>query len=150
MAARHRQARKKARGLDVPKVDCGECGKPAGLVQGALIYPARSDLATKPFWRCCVCFAYVGCHPDTMLPLGTPAGPVTRRARNAAHDAFDPIWRRKVLRDGVPIFAARGAAYRWLAGQLGIEVKACHVGMMDEATARRVVEVCAPYQTRAA
>jgi hypothetical protein len=150
MAARHRQAKKRARGQDVLKVDCGECGKPAGLVNGALIYPSRPDLAAKPFWRCCACGAYIGCHADTKIALGTPAGPETRRARNLAHAAFDPLWRRKVLRDGVPVFEARGAAYRWLAGQIGTEAAKTHIGMMDAATAATVVEVCAPYQGAAA
>lgn len=151
MAARHRQHGKKRAAADkLARVDCGECGKPAGLVDGRTIYPHQPDLSAKAFWRCAVCGAYVGCHDGTFKPKGSPCGPETRTARIAAHAAFDPLWRRKIEKDGVPQHEARGSAYRWLAAQLGIAGDDCHIGMFDAATARRVVEVCAPYQRCAA
>lgn len=143
MAARHRQAKRAALGRARPPVICQDCGKPAGLTTGAVIYPHRPDLAHKPIWRC-LCGAYVGCHPGTEVALGTPGGPETRKAREAAHAAFDPLWRRKIERDGVPKHEARGAGYRWLAEQLGIHPDDCHIGVMDAATAWRVVDVCKP------
>lgn len=149
MAARHRKKRAELRKTAPAKVGCGECGKPAGLVDGRTVYPHRPDLAHKRFWRCCVCGAYVGCHPGTSHPLGTPCGPETRRARNAAHAAFDPLWRRKMTQDGAPQHEARNAAYSWLAGELGLEIEKTHIGMFDLATAQRVVEVCAPFNRSA-
>ena len=145
MAARHRQAKKTAQGRPKTSVRCQECARPAGLVTGQVVYPGRPDLHAKTYWRCCACGAYVGCHPGTELPLGTPCGPITRAARSEAHAAFDPLWRAKMARDGVQKHVARGAAYRWLAAELGIDPGACHIGMMDAATAKRVVEICKPY-----
>lgn len=145
MSARHRQhGKRKAEAERLARVDCGECGKPAGLVTGELIYPLRLDLHAKSYWRCCACGAYVGCHDGTLRPKGSPCGPETRAARIAAHAAFDPLWRRKAVKEGVSGNVARGAGYRWLAEQLGIKPEDCHIGMMDAATARRVVEACKP------
>lgn len=144
MAARHRKAQTRALARGNQAVLCQECGQAAGMVDGRAIYPHRPDLFAKMFWRC-DCGAYVGCHPGTIIALGTPCGPETRAARNAAHAALDPLWRRKIQRDGVPRHEARGAAYAWLADQLSMRPEDCHIAMMDQATARRVVEVCAPY-----
>lgn len=132
------------------KVDCAECTKPCGLVDGRVIYPHRPDLASKMFWRCCACGAYVGCHRGTTVPLGTTAGPVTQRARREAHAAFDPLWLAKMERDGCSKSEARQAAYAWLAEQLELPPEKTHIGMFDVALARRVVEVCSAIRTRAA
>lgn len=121
---------------------CMECGGDnPDLVTGATIYPHRTDLAEKKFWRC-PCGAYCGCHDDTDMALGNPCGPATRRARTAAHAAFDPLWQAKARRDNVSKSRARGAGYKWLAEQLGINVLVCHISMMDAATAWRTVEIC--------
>lgn len=52
-----------------------------------------------------------------------------------AHAAFDPIW----MNGG----KSRGSAYAWLADQLGIDTRDCHIGMMDVDMCRQVVEICA-------
>lgn len=122
--------------------NCGEGCKPGGvaLVSGAEIYRHRPDLAHKWMWRC-RCGAYCGTHPN-LTAVGTPAGAATRRAREEAHAAFDPLWRRRMQISGLTQKAARGRGYKWLAQQLGISTKECHIGMMDEITAKRVVELC--------
>jgi hypothetical protein len=130
--------------------DCCECAKPdhVDLARGQLIYPNRSDLwlhadgATRWWWHCSACGAYVGVHRGTLKPLGSPAGPQTRAARSAAHAAFDPLWEKRMKLSGFSKHRARGRGYKWLAGELGISAKECHIGMMDAATARRVVEIC--------
>lgn len=109
---------------------CIECGKIAELVMGDRIYPHRPDLYQKRFYLC-ACGAYCGCHPNTNFPLGYPCGADTRKARSAAHAAFDPLWRRGSM--------GRSQAYQWLARTLGIDTEDCHIGMMDAPTARRVV-----------
>lgn len=119
---------------------CADCGASAELATGVEVYPNRPDLADKMLWRC-VCGAHVGCHPGTTKPFGSPAGQDTRAARIAAHAAFDPLWRAKQRRECCSKKAARGAGYKWLADQLGIDRDACHIGMMDASMARRVVEV---------
>jgi len=122
---------------------CAECGQPGSvtMVTGKVIYPHRPDLAGGWYWRC-ACGAYCGVHMGTMKALGSPAGPETRRAREAAHAAFDPMWRAKMRRDSCTANVARGAGYKWLAAQLGIDRKLCHIAMMDAETARRTVEIC--------
>lgn len=121
-------------------VVCDYCSKPAELVTGDRIYPNRPDLHEKLFWRCVPCEAYVGCHmPKARLgftgkePLGRLADKSLRRAKNAAHAAFDPLWKDGLMR--------RKSAYAWLAGALGISVARCHIGEFDLATCQAVVEL---------
>lgn len=121
---------------------CGECGQPTQMVGGKVIYPHRPDLWDgRWYWRC-ACGAYCGVHRGTLKPLGSPAGRETRRAREAAHAAFDPLWQKRQQLSGLTKHHARGKGYKWLAAELGIDRKDCHIGMMDAATARRVVEIC--------
>lgn len=113
---------------------CPYCGKVSKLVTGRVIYPTRPELHEKAFYSCKGCNAYVGCHPGTTRPLGRLADPQLRRAKVAAHAAFDPLWESGRMK--------RPAAYAWLAGRLGIPTEKCHVGMFDLETCRRVVELC--------
>lgn len=120
---------------------CPYCSKPAALVNGAVIYPHRRDLASKSFWFCAQDQAWVGCHPGTNTALGRLANSELREAKRAAHDAFDPLWtdtggsRNKRGR-------ARESAYDRLAHALGIPRAQCHIGMFDADLCRRTVEVC--------
>lgn len=123
-------------------LSCSYCGDPARLVFGTEIYPHRADLWMKLFWHCAPCGAWVGCHQGTDTPLGRLANAELRGAKQRAHAAFDPLWQRKQLRDGCSKNAARGAGYAWLAKQLGVEPKDCHIGMFDVQQCLRVVEVC--------
>ncbi len=109
---------------------CIECGSGSEMVTGKRIYPHRPDLYGKMFWLCS-CGAYCGCHPGTTQALGHPCGPETRKARSAAHAAFDPIWKRKEM--------SRHGAYAWLSAATGIEPEKCHIGMMTADQARSVV-----------
>lgn len=121
---------------------CPYCDQPASLVAGRAIYPYSRDLATKPYWFCAPCKAWVGCHDGTTRPLGRLANAELRSWKQAVHAAFDPLWQAKMRRDGCTKGKARGAGYKWLAEQLGIDRKRCHVGMFDVATCRRAVEIC--------
>ena len=116
----------------VPAPTC-PCGREAELVNGAVIYPHRRDLAAKLFYRCAPCGAYVGCHPNTKTPLGTLADAHTRAARAAVHAAFDPLWKSGRW--------ARRDAYGWLANALGIPYRRCHIGLFDLGSCLRAVEV---------
>ena len=128
---------------------CAECGGEAVLVTGLRIYPHRPDLHARWYWRCS-CGAYVGCHRDGdgKDPLGLPAGAETRRLRMACHAIFDPLWERKVVKDGVSKKKARGAAYRWLAGCLEIRMEDCHISHFGEERARAALEVLQPFARR--
>lgn len=126
---------------------CIECGKLAELVGGDRVYPDRPEYHDRQMYLC-GCGAYVGCHAGTDTPLGYPAGPVTRRARSAAHAAFDPLIARKMARDKIARGKARAAAYKWLAESLGIPGPACHIAHFDFATCARVVALCEPFHYR--
>jgi hypothetical protein len=115
---------------------CIECGGTPTQVGGEWVYPHRADLHHKRFWLC-KCGAYCGSHIATGAPLGSPAGPETRKARNAAHAAFDPLW----LKPGDKKWL-RTQAYRWLADMMNRRVEDCHIGMMTAQEAWEVVELC--------
>lgn len=66
-------------------------------------------------------------------PLQTQA---TLTARRRAHKAFDPLWAA-----GGP-FRSRNDAYAWLADQLGMTRKRCHMALMTEDEANAVTKVC--------
>lgn len=128
------------------KVLCPYCGAHAVMVTGEVIYPHRPDLYAKKFWWCAPCDAYVGCHPenpqfgqDGTRPLGRLADKNLRRLKWEAHSLFDPLWKEHGY------FVNRKAAYRWLAGQLGIPVVKCHVGFFDTHKCLKAIEVCSIY-----
>lgn len=128
---------------------CPYCGADAAFVTGEAIYPHRPDLADRRFWQCKPCDAYVGTHRNSDgEPLGRLANADLRRAKRCAHAAFDPLWHAKMRRDRVPKGVARGAAYQWLADQLGIPASECHIGMFDVETCKRVVEICRAVRKR--
>jgi hypothetical protein len=129
-------------------ITCPYCHNPAELVSGGVIYPHRPDLHSRRFWRCAPCDAYVGCHPaarrygkkivgvgDGTVPLGRLANAELRKAKQAAHDAFDPLWQSGNV--------TRKAAYAWLAKKLNIEPVFCHIGMFDVDACRAVVAAVA-------
>ena len=128
---------------------CGDCadGGNVDIADGKAIYPHRPDLWTRDgedrwWWRCAKCGGYVGTHKGTINPLGTPAGLETRRMREAAHALFDPMWQKRMKLSGLSRTKARGRGYKWLAAQLGMDRKLCHIGMMSAADAQRVIDVC--------
>lgn len=112
---------------------CPYCHNPSVLVTGEEIYTHRSDLHHLKFFACRNCQAYVGCHRDG-TPLGRLANAELRRAKQNAHQHFDPIWKtgRK----------SRSEAYRWLAKLLNIQVQECHIGMFDLKMCENVVTAC--------
>jgi hypothetical protein len=116
---------------------CQYCGKPGELVTGREVYPHRADLAAKPFWACLPCGAWVGCHPGTTKRLGRLANAELRRLRSQAHAAFDPLWKNG---------GRRRDEYRWLAEQMGIAAKDCHMGWFDERQCEQVVAIVAARQ----
>jgi len=93
---------------------CPECGQKA----------KRQSTRYGPRYECCGLWAW-GNHPL--------ASEETHKARNAAHAAFDPIWKRG--------FLTRHMAYRRLQAELGLSEKECHMKVMDAATAKRVPDV---------
>jgi hypothetical protein len=113
---------------------CPYCGYPSERVTGKAIYRHRPDLWDKKFYLCKPCDAYVGCHPDSDMPLGRLADAELRKAKNLAHTAFDPIWKENLM--------SRSNAYGWLSKQLNIPKHKCHIGMFDIETCKNVVQIC--------
>ncbi|MDR3488742.1 MAG: zinc-finger-containing protein [Bradyrhizobium sp.] len=138
---------------------CPECKTAARLTDGREIYPHRPDLADKPIYVCDGCTGYVGCHPGTTKPLGTPANYELRNARSKLHNLMlDPLW-MEAWRD--PAYAAdreadasgrkrtaqqrigdiqrcaRTRVYEYLADKLGLTREQCHTGEFDLETCRR-------------
>lgn len=77
-----------------------ECPYCAGLVEfresSASVYHGRDY---GPIYVCKAhpaCDAYVGVHKGTKRAKGRLANPELRRAKVAAHEAFDPIWKAKL------------------------------------------------------
>jgi hypothetical protein len=125
---------------------CPYCGTPAHLVGGDTVYPNRPDLRHLWFWICVPCDAYVGTHKNSPKhkPLGRLANANLRYWKMMAHAAFDTLWQHG---DGN---MTRNDAYAWLALRLGIDIKACHIGMFDIDTCRSVVDICKKKATQLA
>lgn len=115
-------------------IACPYCQRGAKLVLGSVVYPHRKDLQGKRFWACMPCDAYVGCHEGSTTPFGRLANAELRRAKQAAHTAFDALWKGGRF--------SRREAYRWLSGMLGIAPEECHIGKFDLDQCKRVVAVC--------
>jgi len=94
------------------------------------ICPLCDQPATKQVTRFGLRFGCCGLWAWGRHPL---ADRETHQARRAAHDAFDPIWRRGLT--------SRSNAYKLLAQELGITKNECHMKLMNARLARRVPEV---------
>ena len=123
---------------------CPYCGKPAELVNGSRLFPHRRDLnkemCASNFWLCIRCDAYVGCHkPNERYglngtePLGTMANENLRTLRVKLHKRFDSLWLSGEMN--------RTEAYRLMAQVLGVSIDKCHIGMFDEETCRKALEI---------
>lgn len=61
----------------------------------------------------------------------------THDARKDAHIEFDKIWKNK--------FMTRKKAYSFLANELNLNIKECHIKKMDAKTANLVIEISKTY-----
>ena len=117
------------------KVICPYCGKHAEYVDSKDIY----GISYGMIYLCRDCCAYVGCHRGSKRPLGQLADADTRKWRHRAHSCFDWLWRKH--------YFSRGGAYRWLAEQMGLDVKLTHIGMFDVEQCQKVITVSRKYLT---
>lgn len=107
-------------------------------VYGVLVHlePGTFGQKNPRRWDCPMqgCGARIGVHENSPRhqPLGTMAREPLRRHRMSTHAAFDPLWKGQR-----PRFPNRRAAYAWLAGALGIDVRRCHIGEFDHAMCAR-------------
>ena len=82
---------------------------------------------------CKPCNAYVGCHRNSVQPLGRLAKKELRKLKKEAHLYFDKIWKLKCL--------TRTEAYAWLSKQLRTPPAYTHIGMFSEETCKEVIEI---------
>lgn len=126
-------------------VTCPYCGQACELERdSSVVY--RRDYG--PIWICYDCKAWVGCHQGTTQPKGTPANLRLRQLRIEAHELFDPLWQRKMKRDGVTAKEARFAAYDWLSRTMGLTPHSCHIGMMNAEQCCQVIDICERFYKR--
>lgn len=118
---------------------CPYCDEPSIFVDSSEVYSKSYGM----IYLCRPCQAWVGVHQGTTTPLGRLANAVLRRAKQAAHAVFDPLWKNK-MKQGFTKSAARGKGYKWLAEQLQIEAKDCHIGMFDVEQCQKVIDICTP------
>lgn len=96
-------------------------------------------------WGCRQCEAWVGVHKGTSKALGRLANAELRKYKKQAHKYFDWLWQQKMKRQNLPKNVARTAGYEWLAKELDIEKRYCHIGMFDVDDCKRVIELCKKY-----
>jgi len=102
------------------------------------IYSSKSD---KRFWQCQKCQSYVGCHENSNKPYGILADKDTREMRIKVHSIFDPIWQYYIYRFSMQKYKVRGKAYKWLAEEMGLKIKYCHIGMFDIEMCEKAIEI---------
>lgn len=122
-------------------VVCPYCDRSAVLVDDAEVY--QMSYGGK-VWLCRPCNAWVGCHRNSPrhAALGRLADKDLRQLKIQAHALFDPIWEAAMRHRKWGKTRARRAAYEWLAGEMGIYITDCHIGMFDEQQCRRAIDVC--------
>lgn len=146
--ARRRKKDRRGHGghpMKVVEKRCEYCGGLAVLLSDSKkIYHGRDY---GPAWYCDNNHepAWVGCHGGSYIPMGRLANKELREAKQAVHANFDWMYKLKVSR-GQKKHEARGAAYKWLAEQMGIEPKDCHIGMFSLEQCARALEILKPHQ----
>ena len=97
------------------KLLCINCNKEveAILTTGDVIYPHRPDLKLKNFYKCPYCGNYVGCHPNTVKPLGCIPTEELKKARIKVHNKLDYLWKSGKYK--------RGYIYKKLSEHFGFK-----------------------------
>ena len=117
---------------------CPYCGGRVKLVSASVIYHSNKYKGDgSKVWVCenyPKCDAYVGCHPNTEIPLGRLANSKLRTLKVEAHRQFDPIWKCGLM--------TRKEAYQWLAEMLNISEQECHIGKFSPDMCNKVIDIC--------
>jgi hypothetical protein len=108
---------------------CSECGVKAVLKDSKIIYGISYG---RKVWVCPnhpKCDQYVGCHKGTDKPLGKLCNQETRGYRIRAHEAFDRLWKSRII--------TRENAYRELEFFFNRRI---HIGESDIETCKAIIE----------
>ena len=110
------------------QVICPHCNKPTRLTEAA-----NPNLGPhRLLYVCEKCGAFCGTHEGTDIPLGLPGNDLERKYRGVVHRLFDSYWKKKGM--------TRDEAYTWLAGNIGMFVKDCHIGRFDVDRCKKVIK----------
>lgn len=101
---------------------CMHCHGTTVPVKGSEIYPHMPRLHQKNYWLC-DCGAYVGCHGDTLRPLGRPANAKLRKVRSDLHGMMDQLWKQGYI--------TRETLYLELSQHLAISLQDTHVALFS-------------------
>lgn len=116
--------------------ECRYCGGAVRVAENKIIY--RKNYGKWPWvYYCGSCYAYVGMHPYTDIPLGTLANKELSALRVWAKTPFNQIWKSNIM--------TRRQAYSWLASEMGRSVDECHFGWFDEDDCRLAHGICQDY-----
>lgn len=108
---------------------CPYCNQRAQWVSNEMIYNRKYGKSYMCWW-CKPCDAYVGCHQNTIVPLGIMANAELRKWRMKAHNRIDPIWKNGDL--------TRKEVYQFLKEHFGREI---HIAGSDIETCKRIVAI---------
>lgn len=111
---------------------CPYCGGGASLSDSSIIYGGRSYGAVYLCENYPECDTYVGVHKGTKRPMGTLANAELRKLRKEAHGAMDWWWKHVKL--------TKAECYAKLANILHVPLKEAHIGMLNEAECKKVIE----------
>jgi len=107
---------------------CPYCGKYATWVENKAVY-GRNYGKSYMIWLCKPCDAYVGCHQNSKMPLGTLANRELREWRKKAHLAIDDYWKGGNY--------TRNEVYQKLGKHYGSDI---HIGESDIALCKDLVD----------
>jgi hypothetical protein len=125
-----------------PQPCCDDCGGNAQLIRaGEDVYPYREDHG--PLWVCPPCGAWISVFARSRrhVPLGRLANAELREVKAKLHEALEPLVAAKVRRDACNPFQARAKAFRWLAGELGIDEKESGIHTLDIAQCKGAIGI---------
>lgn len=114
-------------------VVCPYCGRRAELIDSSAVYNGESY---GKIYLCRPCWAYVGVHRNTYIPLGRLADKDLRRWKRCVHEVFDTLWVNEPNRR-----LARTNAYKWLADKMGLPVDEAHFGKFDIDQCKKAVQI---------
>ena len=110
-------------------IKCPYCNEKAEWVNNKVIYGQQYGKSYM-IWYCKSCNAYVGCHQNTKVPLGSMANAKLREWRIKAHKQIDPFWKNGDL--------TRAEVYGFLKDHFGQEI---HIGESSIEICKRICAI---------
>ena len=88
-------------------------------------------------YLCKDCGAYVGCHNNTQIPLGTLANKELRQLRIKAHNKIDKLWQNHTH--------TRDEVYQYLNKIFGREI---HIGQSGPEICKKIIKLKIDYSQK--